>query len=62
MPMFLRITGLVALGLVALIVVGFVLKIVLFAAIVAALVVGCLALVRVFRGRRSAPLTISVRR
>ncbi len=53
MGLFLRITAVVAIGIVALVVLGFVLKIVLFAAIVAALVIGGLALAKVFRRRRT---------
>lgn len=63
MPLFLRITLVVAVALVALFVLGFVLKIVLIAAIVAALAVGGLALVNAFRRRSGLPAaTIGVRR
>ena len=53
MGLFLRVTAVVAIGIVALVVLGFVLKIVFFAAIVAALVIGGLALFNVFRRRRA---------
>lgn len=61
MSLFVRITAIAAVAIVALIVLAFVLKIVFIAAIVAAVVVGALALYNHFR-RRHGPLTVSVRR
>jgi hypothetical protein len=65
MSMFVRLTVAVAIGLLALVVLAFVLKVVFVAAIVAALVVGCMVLARRLRGDRRdryAPVTISVPR
>ena len=56
MSLFVRITAVVAVAVVALILLGFVLKIVIFAAIVAAFVVGGLALYNLFRRRAPAPV------
>jgi len=61
LPLFVRITAVVALAVVAIILLLFVLKIVVFAAIVAALVVGALAIAKLFRRRRGA-MTIAPRR
>ncbi len=63
MTLFVRITALAALGIVALILVGFLVKIVFVAALVAALVVGVVALNNLFRRRRGGPvMTYSARR
>jgi hypothetical protein len=62
MALFIRLTALVAAGIVALFILAFVLKIVVFAAIVAALVVGSLAIWKLFQRRRTAVMTISARR
>jgi hypothetical protein len=62
MSLFVRITAIAAVAIVALIVLSFVLKIVFFAAIVAAIVVGALALYNLFRRRRHGALTLTVRR
>ena len=67
MHLFIKITAVVAVAIVALIVLAFVLKIVLLAALVAALVIGGLAVVRLFRRRpatlvRYEPPTYDARR
>ena len=62
MALFIRLTALVAAGIVALFILAFVLKIVVFAAIVAALVVGSLAVWKLFQRRRTGVMTISARR
>jgi tetrahydromethanopterin S-methyltransferase subunit E len=54
MHLFVKITAVVAVAIVALIVLAFVLKIVLVAALVAALVIGGLAIARLFRRRPAA--------
>jgi hypothetical protein len=56
MSLFVRITAVVAVAIVALIVLGFVLKVVVFAAIVAAFVVVGLTLAKACRRRRAAPM------
>ncbi len=56
MSLFVRITAVVAVAFVALILLGFVLKIVIFAAIVAAFVVAGLALYNLVRRRQPAPV------
>jgi hypothetical protein len=53
---FLKLTALVALGIVALIVAAFLLKIVLFAAVVAAVVVGGFFLYSLVRRRTGTPV------
>lgn len=64
MPYFVRVTAIVAVALVALIVIGFLLKIVLFAALVAALIVGGLAIRNAVLRRRSrgGVITLTARR
>ena len=62
MPLFLRVTAIVAFAIVALIVLGFILKILMFAALVAALVVGVLAVWNLMRRRRSGAITMTMRR
>jgi hypothetical protein len=63
MGLFVKVTAIVAVAIVALFVLAFVLKIVVIAAIVAALVVGGVAIARLFRGRRNAPvMTYTARR
>jgi hypothetical protein len=63
LPLFVRLTAVVAVGIVALFILLFVLKIVVFAAIVAAIVVGALALWNVFQRRRSGRvIQVSARR
>lgn len=62
MSLFIRLTALVAAGIVALFVLAFVLKIVVFAAIVAALVLAALGVWKLFQRRRAGAMTISVRR
>jgi hypothetical protein len=57
MHLFLKITAVVAVGIVALIVLAFVLKIVIFAAIVAALVLAGIAVANLFRRRGNGSLT-----
>ena len=57
MNLFVRITAVVTVGVVVLILLGFVLKIVIFAAVVAAIVVAGLAVYNRIRGRAAAPLT-----
>ncbi|HYW53732.1 MAG TPA: hypothetical protein VFF00_09340 [Candidatus Elarobacter sp.] len=57
MHLFVKITAVVAVAIVALIVLAFVLKIVLIAALVAALVIGGLAIARLFRRRSGAVVT-----
>ena len=62
MSMFVRLTIAVAIGLLALVVLAFVLKVVFVAAIVAALVVGGMLLARRLRADRRdgyAPVTVS---
>lgn len=61
MTQFLRITGIVAAGLVALVVLGFVLKIVLLAAVVAVLVLAGMTVANLVR-RRNGVTTITMRR
>jgi len=62
MGLFVKITAVVAVAIVALFVLAFVLKIVVVAAIVAAIVVGCLAIARLFRRRNGAVMTYQPRR
>jgi hypothetical protein len=63
LPLFVRLTAVVAAGIVALFVLLFVLKVVVFAAIVAAIVVGALGLWNVFKRRRlGRAVPMSVRR
>jgi hypothetical protein len=64
MNLFVRITAVVAVAIVALVLVGFLVKIVFVAAIVAAFVIAGLAIYNVFRRRRPAPpvVTYSARR
>ena len=64
MSLFVRITAIVAAAIVALVLVGFVVKIVFVAAIVAAFVIAGLALYNLFRPRRPGPpvATYSARR
>lgn len=62
MSLFVRITAVVAMSIVALIVLAFVLKIVLLAALVAALVIGGMAVYNLFRRRRSGVVTYIARR
>ncbi len=63
MSLFVRITAVVAASIVALILLGFIVKIVFVAAIVAAVVIGGLAIRNVLRRGRSAPvMTYSARR
>ncbi len=62
MGLFVRITLVVAVAIVALIVLAFVLKIVLLAALVAALVIGALAVYNLFRRRGSRQITYIQRR
>jgi hypothetical protein len=61
MSLFIRITAIAAVVIVALIVLKFVLGVLLFAAIVAAVVIGALTIYNLFRRRRGA-MTITVRR
>lgn len=56
MSLFIRITAVVAVAVVALILLGFLVKIVFFAAVVAAFVIGGLALYNLFRRRGPAPV------
>ena len=63
MSLFVRITAVVAVAIVALVLVGFLVKIVFVAAIIAAFVFAGLAVYNVFRRRRSAPvMTYTARR
>lgn len=62
MPLFVRITAIVAVGIVALVVIGFVLKIVLLAALIGALIVGGITVARFFQRRRNGAITVSSRR
>jgi hypothetical protein len=62
MALFIRLTALVAAGVVALVVLAFVLKIVIFAAIVAALVIGGLAIWKLFQRRRGGVVIAAQRR
>jgi ABC-type iron transport system FetAB permease component len=63
MSLFVRLTAIVALGIVALFILKFVLGVVLFAALVAAIVVGILAAWNFIRRRRSGgAITITARR
>jgi hypothetical protein len=56
MSLFVRITAIVAVAAVTLILLAFLVKIVFFAALVAALVIGGLALYNLFRRRGPAPV------
>jgi hypothetical protein len=56
MSLFVRITAVVAVAVVALILLSFLVKIIFFAALVAALVVGGLAVYNLFRRRAPAPV------
>ena len=62
MGLFVKVTIIVAVAIIALFVLAFVLKIVVIAAIVAAVVVGGLAIARLFRRRNGAVMTIDARR
>ena len=62
MRLFIRITAIAAVAIVALIVLKFVLGIILYAAIVAALILAGLAVYNFFRRRRNGAYTITVRR
>jgi hypothetical protein len=62
MPFFLKVTAIVAVGIVCLVLLAALIKIVAIAAIVAALVVGGLAVRNLLRRRRGGPITISQRR
>jgi hypothetical protein len=63
MSLFVRVTAIVAVAIVALIVLAFVVKIVLIAALVAVLVIAGLGIAKLMRGRRSgAVVTYDARR
>jgi hypothetical protein len=63
MNLFLKVTGIVAIALVALTLIGWILHLVVVAAIIAAVIVGGLAIANVFRRRRSgAVVTYDARR
>lgn len=62
MALFIRLTALVAAGIVALVILAFVLKIVIFAAIVAAIVVAALAVWKLFQRRRGGVVMVNPRR
>jgi hypothetical protein len=62
MGLFIRLTAVVAVGIVALFVLAFVLKIVVFAALVAAIVVAALAAWKLLQRRRTGVMTIGARR
>ena len=61
LPLFIRITAVVAVSIVALFILLFVLKIVIFAAIVAAIVVAAMALWKMFQRRRTGVVPVSAR-
>ncbi len=61
-PLFVRLTAIVAAGIVALFVLVFVLKVIVFAAIVAAIVVGAIGVWNFVQRRRSGAMPVSVRR
>jgi hypothetical protein len=62
MHLFLKITGIVVVALIALALIGWILHLVVVAAIIAAVIVGLLAIANVFRRRRSGALTYIARR
>ena len=63
MNLFLKVTGIVAIALVALTLIGWILHLVVVAAIIAAVIVGGLAIANVFRRRRGgAVVTYDARR
>ncbi len=62
MALFIRLTALVAAGIVALFILAFVLKIVIFAAIVAALVIAALGVWKLFQRRRGGVVMVRQRR
>ena len=62
LPLFVRLTAVVAVAIVALFVLLFVLKIVVFAAIVAAVVVGAMTLWNMIRRRRAGVVPVTMQR
>ena len=56
MRLFVRITAIVAVAIVALVLLGILVKIVFWAALIAAVIVGGLAIYNLFRGRAPAPV------
>jgi uncharacterized membrane protein YjjB (DUF3815 family) len=56
MRLFVRITAIVAVAIVALVLLGTLIKIVFWAALIAALIVGCLAVYNQLRRRAPAPI------